>query len=48
VSLPKATVVAVAADGEHHFSKAPRRHILLLEGHGVEDPTPALSFGTAI
>jgi MOSC domain-containing protein YiiM len=30
------TVVAVAADRGHHFSKAPQRDILLVEGHGVE------------
>jgi hypothetical protein len=30
------TVVAVAADRGHRFSKAPQRDILLVEGHGVE------------
>jgi MOSC domain-containing protein YiiM len=30
------TVVAVAADRGHHFSKAPQRDVLLVEGHGVE------------
>lgn len=30
------TVVAVAADRGHHFSKAPQDRIMLVEGHGVE------------
>jgi hypothetical protein len=30
------TIVAVAADRGHHFSKEPQRDILLVEGHGVE------------
>ncbi len=41
----KGRVVAVAADGGHHFSKPARDQIVLVEGHG---PTPAPSFGTDI
>lgn len=43
------TVVAVAADQGHHFSKPQKDHIILLEGHGVEETrTPARSFATGI
>jgi hypothetical protein len=37
-------VVAVAADRGHHFSKPPRNHILLVEGHGVEGDAHAGTF----
>jgi MOSC domain-containing protein YiiM len=36
MELPKGLVVAVARDGEHRFSKAPRARIRLLAGEGVE------------
>ena len=35
------TVVAVAADAGHHFSKPLRDSIMLIEGHGVEDDAHA-------
>jgi hypothetical protein len=38
------TVVAVAADQGHHFSKPSRRDILLVEGHGVEGDAHAGPF----
>jgi hypothetical protein len=43
------TVVAVAADQGHHFSKPLRRDILLVEGHGVEgdDAGPSCGIGTS-
>ena len=43
------TVVAVAADRGHHFSKRPQGSIVLVEEHGVEgDGTLAPSFDTGI
>ena len=38
------TVVAVAADGGHRFSKQTRDRIVLLEGHGVEGDAHAGPF----
>ncbi|WP_347951979.1 MOSC domain-containing protein [Bradyrhizobium sp. SSUT77] len=38
------TVVAVAADRGHHFSKPPQDHIVLVEGHGVEGDAHAGAF----
>ena len=38
------TVVAVAADGGHRFSKPTRDRIVLLEGHGVEGDAHAGPF----
>lgn len=38
------TVVAVAADCGHHFSKPPRDRIVLVEGHGIEGDAHAGPF----
>ncbi|MCP3398935.1 MULTISPECIES: MOSC domain-containing protein [unclassified Bradyrhizobium] len=38
------TVVAVAADRGHHFSKPALDHIVLMEGHGVEGDAHAGAF----
>jgi hypothetical protein len=38
------TVVAVAADRGHHFSKPPQHRIVLVEGHGVEGDAHAGAF----
>ncbi|UFW73014.1 MOSC domain-containing protein [Bradyrhizobium sp. WU425] len=38
------TVVAVAADRDHHFSKPPQDRIMLVEGHGVEGDAHAGAF----
>ncbi|MCP1782149.1 MOSC domain-containing protein YiiM [Bradyrhizobium japonicum] len=38
------TVVAVAADRGHHFSKPPQDRIVLVEGHGVEGDAHAGPF----
>jgi len=38
------TVVAVAADRDHHFSKPPQDRIMLVEGHGVEGDAHAGPF----
>ncbi|WP_084777442.1 MOSC domain-containing protein [Bradyrhizobium sp.] len=38
------TVVAVAADRGHHFSKPPQNRIVLVEGHGVEGDAHAGPF----
>ena len=38
------TVVSVAADRGHHFSKPPRERIVLVEGHGVEGDAHARAF----
>ncbi|MGY4330911.1 hypothetical protein ACVWWG_005328 [Bradyrhizobium sp. LB7.2] len=38
------TVVAVAADRGHHFSKPPQNRIELVEGHGVEGDAHAGAF----
>lgn len=40
----KGTVVAVAADRQHHFSKPSRDQVLLVEGHGVEGDAHAGAF----
>jgi hypothetical protein len=38
------TVVAVAADRDHHFSKPSQDRIMLVEGHGVEGDAHAGPF----
>ena len=41
---PEGTVVAVAADRGHHFSKPSQDRIVLVEGHGVEGDAHAGAF----
>ena len=41
---PEGTVVAVAADRAHHFSKPPQDEIVLVEGYGVEGDAHAGQF----
>jgi hypothetical protein len=38
------SVVAVAANRGHHFSKPPQDHVVLVEGHGVEGDAHAGAF----
>ncbi|MET4278509.1 hypothetical protein ABIB68_006806 [Bradyrhizobium sp. F1.2.2] len=41
---PEGTVIAVAADRGHHFSKPPQDEIVLVEGCGVEGDAHAGAF----
>ena len=48
-ALPlEGTVVAVAADRGHRFSKPTRDRIVLLEGHGVEGDAHAGPFSDTV